>query len=134
MSESAAGLSAPDPLALRAFARPIPHDRIPARIGEMNVTESLLEDYRGHENLLRLRAMHSSKCYREFDAMRLCLLGMIDGDRCEKVVAAYAPCDEDLRRQALARRMTLEDERRKQLAAQAKISAGGSGSDKQLSK
>lgn len=32
-----------------------------------------------------MRALHSPKCYRAFDAMRLCLLGMLDGPTCEKV-------------------------------------------------
>ena len=47
-----------------------------------------------------------------------------------QVVHSYAPCDEDLRRQALAKRMRGDDERRKQLLAESKLLAATSGAGK----
>lgn len=114
----------PDPINARAFARSIPHHLLPPQIGEMELTPDLLSQYKGHENLLKLRAMHSPACYKLFDAMRLCILDRLSEDTCKEVARLYQPCDEDLKRQALAKKLAGEEQRRMQMAAKAKVLEG----------
>ena len=111
-------------LAAKVFARSIPREKIPARIGTMDITSELIDAYAGHENLLKIRALHSPGCYRAWDALRLCILRKIDDDeKCTKVAEIYAPCDEDLRRRAMERKMQRDDERRRILAAKSRTLA-----------
>lgn len=112
-------------LAARVFARAIPESKLPVgtKLGAdgMEVTAALREAYSGHENLLHIRALHAPACYTVWDSLRLCVLRRVtDVRECEAVAEAYRPCDEDLRRRALARKLAREDERRRSLAARAK--------------
>ena len=108
----------PRELAERVFARAVPADRLPAAIHGMAVTPALREAYAGHENLLAIRALHAPACYDAWDALRLCILGRVtEASACDAAAAAYRPCDEDLRRRAVARTLAREDERRRRLAA-----------------
>ena len=124
-----AGMPPPAPddadLAERVFARSIPASRLPvgARLGPdggMLVTAELRAAYAGHENLLAIRALHAPACYAAWDALRLCVLrrpGHTDEAVCGALAEAYRPCDDDLRRRALARKLAREDQRRRLLAA-----------------
>lgn len=73
------------------------------------------------EVFLKERAKHPPHCYRAYDALRLCLIQKIDTVTCGKIVEAYRPCARELRKEKLKRVMSLEEERRKMLAAKAKI-------------
>lgn len=130
----------PNPFTEKAFSRSIPHHKLRGRkIGpsQMEITDELLKEYSGHENLLTMRASHTPPCFRIFDAYRLCLLDRIDADSCKQIGKAYEPCAADMKRAALAHRMAGEEERRKILAAKAKVleaeavggtaAAGGAG-------
>lgn len=99
----------------------IPASEMPDAIGDMRITPELAAEYAGHEVLLKQRAKHPPHCYRAFDALRLCLVGRVDKATCEKVAAAYQPCARELKKAKVARMMAQEDERRKILAAKAKI-------------
>jgi hypothetical protein len=79
------------------------------------------------EVFLKERAKHPPHCYRAYDALRLCLIQKIDTVTCGKIVEAYRPCARELRKEKLKRVMALEDERRKMLAAKAKVFEEKSG-------
>jgi hypothetical protein len=116
-------------LASRVFARSVPASKLPvgARLGAdgMLVTEALRAAYAGHESLLYIRALHAPACYGAWDALRHCVLRTeTDEARCEALADAYKPCDDDLRRRALAKKLSREDERRRSLAAKARAAAG----------
>jgi len=111
----------PRELAERVFARALPAARVPDTIGGMAVTPALRAAYAGHENLLSIRALHAPACYDAWDAVRLCILRRVtDAAACDAAAEAYRPCDEELRRRAVARTLAREDERRRRLAAAAR--------------
>lgn len=122
-----------DPAALfqkRLAARSIPREKVPARIGDMDVTPALLDDYAGHERLLRERAKLPPHCWLQYDALRLCLVRRVtDAETCARVVEAYRPCARELQRDKARRIMALDDERRKLLAAKARVLEAAAAED-----
>lgn len=86
----------PDEMWLSKF-KPIPHDKIPKKYGDMDVTPELLDLYKGHEVLLKQRSTYPPYCYRAFDDMRLCILQKVDPDSCRKMLIAFQPCAKEAR-------------------------------------
>lgn len=99
----------------------LPRSEIPDKIGDMVITEELLADYAGHELFLKERAKHPPHCYSAYDSLRLCLVQRLDPPTCGRVMEAYRPCAAELHKARIARMMAAEEERRKVLAAKARV-------------
>lgn len=107
--------------ALRFRVKGLPRAEIPAKIGTMEVTEALLDDYAGHETLLKVRARHESeKCRKLFDGLRLCILKRLGSEQCGVIQDNYAPCAVELKRSRLARFAESDVRRRTALAARSR--------------
>lgn len=99
----------------------VPRDEIPDKIGDMPISEDLINEYRGHEFLLKARAKHPVHCRPAWDSMRLCIIKRLDKETCEKIAQAYAPCSKELERAKAAKLLAADEERRRTLAAKSKM-------------
>ena len=108
-------------LFLRGLAS-VPRSLVPSTIGDMVVDAPLLADYSGHYSLLKVRALHSPRCYPHWDALRDCIVGRVeDQARCDAAKVAYeSACGEDVARNKRRVVAKLEQERRQALNARAR--------------
>lgn len=101
--------------------RQIPRAELPSRIGSMELTPALLDDYAGHEMLLQFRARHNPHCYPTWDKLRDCIVGRERGEEaCAAAARAFKPCAAEQARSRAAAARTRDDERRRVLAARAR--------------
>lgn len=99
----------------------IPSSEIPDKIGDMVIDTSLLQNYKGHEYLLKARAKHPAHCRPAWDELRMCIIHRYDRDTCSRIAEAYAPCAKELERAKAIKLLALEDERRKALGAKSRV-------------
>lgn len=87
----------------------------------MELTPELLNDYEGHEMLLRVRARFQPHCHPLWDRLRDCIVGKEEREEaCAAYARAFKPCSLEGRRQRAVAAEARADERRRALASLAK--------------